>query len=414
MIWKADRKERGDMSENMLDIYKVLNIQVSTPDEEAEQAYKKKLIEWESNHPEKVQELKIAYDVWKKYHMNGVQTQDDVKKCLEKAEKGIIKLQNMNADKRSKEYLKTRHEILFSILSTEEYYKKRFKAFCEKHNFRMSNKNEDDFLFYFQETIQNEFKGYLTRYDPKKGAFENWFNNTLIKYRFYDILKKIIEKARIKDESIEDGEKRVIGTTPGRGGFGFNFYELLLDISRLITEMYQHGFQGKSISEAELNYYDLIFTETVSMVAIDNRDDRYLYVHSEEKLFRTMRKEFLDFYTENICRTFREISESPLKFYKDLGIDQEGRIEISSSALIVKRKNKENKYGVKHLKAIVYYAFLKSIGKECTEKSVSAQLSGYKKKYYEKLSKLKELYYEDFKQYAGTIAVPKNTIERAN
>ena len=346
-------------------------------------------------------------------NQNWAQNQEDAKKCLANAQKEIIKLQKMDKNKASKEYLEIRDRAFLYILLTEEYYLKVFKSFCRKNNFVLPKINEDDFFIYFEKEIQKEFEKYIEKFNPETGNLENWFNHVFTQYRFKDILKEIKEKAHAGALSIE-GEQNYEPVSIGREAFGFNFYELLLDISRLITAMYQHGFQGEQIKEAELDYYSMIFTETVSMVAIDNKDDSYLYVHSEEELFRTMWEEFLDFYTENICRTIREISESPLKLYRDLGINQDGRIEISSSALIAERKNKENKYGVKHLKAVVYYAFFKSIGKTCTEGSVSASLSKYKKNYYKKLAKLKELYEESFQQYAGTVAVHKNTMERSD
>lgn len=329
-----------------------------------------------------------------------VENQEDAKRCLANAQKEILKLQKMERNKTSKEYLYTRNQAFQSIFVTGEYYLNLFKKFCIKNNFLLPEPNEVDFLIYFEKAIQKEFEKYVEKFDSETGNLENWFNHVIVTYRFPDILKEIKEKAHTEATRIEDlKEHNHEPAVSGREVFGFNFYELLLDISRLITAMYQHGFQGEQIKEAELDYYSMIFTETVSMVAIDNKDDSYFYVHSEEELFRTMREEFLDFYTENICRTIREISESPLKLYRDLGIDRDGRIEISSSALIAERKKKENKYGVKHLKAIVYYAFFKSIGKTYTEGSVSASLSKYKKNYYKKLAKLKELYDESFQQY---------------
>lgn len=362
----------------MLDIYEVLGIERSTPDDEVRQVYEGKLAEWQRNKSEEdVKKLKREYYRMDARNKDFAKNRDDVKRCLANAQKGLEKLQTILESKSSKEYIEIRARVLLSMIQTEQYYLGLFKKYCLRHNFVLQDINESDFYLYFEEMLETE---YIKKFDPQRGKLEHWVNHTMTRYRFPDILEKIKEEARAGDVSIEK-----IREPRGNDGFEFDFYEVLVSISRLMVAMQQH------LKQTESFYYALFFTETVSMVAIAVRDDGYRYVDSEEQLFCTMNIKFLDFYTEEICRTLKEISESPLKFYRDIGIDKDGRIELTPAVV------------VKSLK--VYCAFIKSISEDYNEDSVKSTISQQKNSYYKKLAALKELYYESFLQYSDTTSV---------
>lgn len=377
----------------MVDIYKILEITDCTPDVKVKELYEKKMAEFqkqERSEEDRIMcsELKMAYNQLLARHQDWAKTIDDEKRCCANAQIEIEKMQSM-PHQNIAEFLSIRGTALFSLIQTERYYLILFKKYCLKNNFFLSSKNEGDFLTFFEEQVEKAFNRYITEFDSRIAPLENLFNYSMTK-RFPNALDYIKKKARSGDKNFpEEKEEAVQMSTE------FNFYEILIDMSKFLTTMYLHGYREektkdnkKSIGQNETQYYRMIFTETVSLIALEGNSNHLVCVSHEREIFDTMEVDFLDFYTSKNCRTIYEIIFSPLKEYREIGIEKEGRIHLSSE------------HG--GLEAKVYHRYFNHIGRKIAENSVNSLLSRYRGKYYKILKELKELWYDEFASYANT------------
>jgi len=363
----------------MMDIYETLGITDQVPDVRVKELYEEKMREFKGQEDseesrKKCEELRLAYNHLVRKHQNWAKTVDDAKRCLANAQIAIEKLQSLNQTNTA-EYLSIRSSALFSLIQTEKYYLKNFKKYCSKRGFILRESNEEDFLYFFEVQVEKEFRNYIANHDSKRGSLENRFNYTITR-RFADALRYIGELNSPDDKPHPRKEE-------------FNFYELVIDVSKQLTKMHLHGYQKEgAVGSGEIQYYRMLFTETVSLVAKKSKSDPLAYISHERDIFDTMEVPFLDFYTRNICRNIYAIVSSPLKEYREIGIDKNGEIRLEGK-----------------LEGKVYHRYFMHLGGTVTEASVGALLSRYRKKYYKILKELKDLWYESFGSYANTSQV---------
>lgn len=161
------------------------------------------------------------------------------------------------------------------------------------------------------ENYDNNFKKYLYGCIKNETSNENrknqkYINANSLDYQTSDDEGNYISKEYASNENLEEDS---IGNS------------VVTNLNQVLAYSIIHFLKhkGKQYNSTKLQYIKMFYTESMTILFKDDIDTKDL---NSQQIFSAMDTNFLDMYMKMVCRTPKEVRNSPLKYYSELFKDE--------------------------------------------------------------------------------------------
>ena len=161
------------------------------------------------------------------------------------------------------------------------------------------------------ENYDNNFKKYLYGCIKNETSNENrknqkYINANSLDYQTSDDEGNYISKEYTSNENLEEDS---IGNS------------VVTNLNQVLAYSIIHFLKhkGKQYNSTKLQYIKMFYTESMTILFKDDIDTKDL---NSQQIFSAMDTNFLDMYMKMVCRTPKEVRNSPLKYYSELFKDE--------------------------------------------------------------------------------------------
>ena len=161
------------------------------------------------------------------------------------------------------------------------------------------------------ENYDNNFKKYLYGCIKNETSNENrknqkYINANSLDYQTSDDEGNSISKEYASNENLEEDS---IGNS------------VVTNLNQVLAYSIIHFLKhkGKPYTSTKLQYIKMFYTESMTILFKDDIDTKDL---NSQQIFSAMDTNFLDMYMKMVCRTPKEVRNSPLKYYSELFKDE--------------------------------------------------------------------------------------------
>ena len=166
-------------------------------------------------------------------------------------------------------------------------------------------------------SVLNMFETTVRNYDPAVGPFSHYVRRSNTFRRLDEDLKQMEQEARTVSLDLPVGDDDCSSLSeliPDNRIREAGVYEETEGLyTELISNILHFGeiYYGKANNTTRLCWYKIFFTEDMTYTWKMGGAS----YGNERDVFRAMLLDYLDYYMRNICRSRREVCESPLKLY---------------------------------------------------------------------------------------------------
>lgn len=199
------------------------------------------------------------------------------------------------------------------------------KKYIKDKNIELeTNFGEVIFQLIIEQKLVDKFIPEKYNYNFEKclyGSIDINTNNTIKKNHNNMELKKVSSSL---DEKIKDSEDNYISKEYASNE---NLEEdsignsVVTNLNQVLAYSIIHFLKhkGKPYTSTKLQYIKMFYTESMTILFKDDIDTKDL---NSQQIFSAMDTNFLDMYMKMVCRTPKEVRNSPLKYYSELFKDE--------------------------------------------------------------------------------------------